>query len=584
MMQILKNVWSRDRKSFLLIIILNVCVALMSSFSIVMLIPMLDLLEVSVDGDSSMQLLLMPFEGISYFGRAMSIIGIFVVLLILQAVFSRIATVQQNAFLERYEQGLRKDLYDAVHHAQWEKLSVKSSADLINLFTVQCRQAKFCLQWIVALIGTVVTTLMQIAIAFWISLPVSLVILIVGAVFLMLFWPFLKKSKEYGKKSLEASRNLYREVQNQLNGIKEIRAYGVEDYHSGVFDEVSRDCYEACLHTTQMRVIPQLCYAIGAAVLIAIAFVYSVLILKVGTAQLIILVYIFTRLWPLFSGWQEKLQNIQTYVPAYETIQSSIRELANAKQGSIAGAKALDLTGNVIFDNVSFVYQNGNESVLNNVSFSLPFGSVTALVGPSGAGKSTTADLLLGLLQPTSGKILVDDIALDIEHLNMWRSCIGYIPQEPLILNTTVRENLLRFHPDATEEEMVAALKKSYAWSFVEKLPQGLDTVLGDKGIRLSGGERQRIVLARVLMGNPRLIVLDEATSALDYESESFIRESIRSLRGSTTVLVIAHRLATIQGADRAIVLADGIVAEQGTMQELLRNPNGYLAGMVSVE
>lgn len=584
MMQILKNVWSRDKKSFLSIILLNVCVALMSSFSIVMLVPMLDLLEISVESGSAMQQLLMPFEGISYFWRAMSIIAIFVVLLVLQAIFSRFATVRQNAFLERYEQGLRKDLYEAVRHAQWETLSVKSGADLINLFTVQCRQAKFCLQWTIALIGTVVTAAMQMAIAFWISLPITLVVLIVGTAFLTLFRPFLKKSKEYGKKSLEANRNLHREVQNQLNSIKEIRAYGVEDYHSKIFEEASRDCYDACLHTTQMRVIPQLCYSIGAAVLIAIAFVYSVLILKVGTVQLILLVYIFSRLWPLFSGWQEKLQNIQAYVPAYETIQTAIRELKHAKKRPNTGAEKLDFAGEVAFERVSFIYQNGNETVLNDVSFSLPCGSVTALIGASGAGKSTTADLLLGLLQPTSGRILIDGTPLESEHLNMWRSCIGYIPQEPLILNTTVRENLLRFHPGATEEEMIAALEKSFAWSFVEKLPQGIDTVLGDKGIRLSGGERQRIVLARVLMGNPKLIVLDEATSALDYESESFIRESIRSLRGSTTVLVIAHRLATIQGADRAIVLADGIVAEQGTMQELLRNPNGYLAGMVSVE
>lgn len=584
MMQILKNVWAREKKSFLGILLLNTCASLMSSFGIIMLVPMLDLLEISLDNNSSMQQLLIPFEGIPYFWRALSIIAIFVVLLVLQAIFSRFATVRQNAFLERYEQGLRKDLYEAVRHSQWETLSVKSSADFINLFTAQCRQAKLCLQWTIALIGTVVTAAIQIAIAFWISLPITLVTLIVGAVFLMLFRPFLKKSKEYGRKYLQASRKLHREVQNQLNGMKEIRAYGVEDYHSEIFDDVSRECYETCLNTTQMRVIPQLCYSIGAAVLIAIAFVYSVLILNVGTVQLILLVYIFSRLWPLFSGWQERLQNIQANVPAYEAIQTAIRELKHARKAPNNGAEKLDFTAEVAFDHVTFFYRNGNETVLNDVSFSLPCGSVTALIGPSGAGKSTTADLLLGLLQPTSGRILIDGAPLDATHLNMWRSSIGYIPQEPLILNTTVRENLLRFHPNATEEEMIAALKKSFAWSVVEKLPQGLDTVLGDKGIRLSGGERQRIVLARVLMGNPKLIVLDEATSALDYESENFIRESIRSLRGSTTVLVIAHRLATIQGADRAIVLADGAVAEQGTMQELLRNPNGYLAGMVSVE
>ena len=209
---------------------------------------------------------------------------------------------------------------------------------------------------------------------------------------------------------------------------------------------------------------------------------------------------------------------------------------------------------------------------------------MTALVGPSGAGKSTTADLLLGLLSPTKGEILVDGVPLMGEGLNAWCENIGYIPQEPLILNATVRENLLRFHPQASEEEMIEALKQSLAWPFVEKLPEGLDTVLGDKGVRISGGERQRIVLARVLIGKPKLIILDEATSALDYESESFIRETIRSLREKTTVLIIAHRMATIRGADRAIVLLNGEIAEQGSLQELLEKEDTYLAKMVSME
>ena len=131
---------------------------------------------------------------------------------------------------------------------------------------------------------------------------------------------------------------------------------------------------------------------------------------------------------------------------------------------------------------------------------------------------------------------------------------------------------------------MIEALKRSLAWPFVEKLPKGLDTVLGDKGTRISGGERQRIVLARVLMGNPKLIILDEATSALDYESESFVRETIRSLQGETTVLIIAHRMATIRGADRAIVLLNGQIAEQGSLEELLKKEDTYLAKMVNME
>ncbi len=584
MKQILKTVWRMDKKNFLLILLLNIGVALTSSISIVLLIPMLDLLAVSVSNDGALGMLLQPFAGLTYLQRAVTIIAAFIVLMLLRALLNSFATVRQNAYLERYEMGMRNDVYQAIGSASWETLSERSGAELVQLISLQCRQARFCLQLTIGLIASAFSALLQLAIAVWMSLPVTLMAVIVGAGFLFLFRPFLKKSREYGQKAVEANRELHRETQNQLNSIKEIRAYGAEDHHSKLFADISQKYYDISLRTTQLRVIPQLCYSVAAAILIGIAFVFSVLILDTGTAQLMILIYIFSRLWPVFSSWQGHLQSIQAYVPAYETVRSAIDDLTRGihepqnRDGTVIFAQK------VAFDNVGFTYQNSNEEVLKGLSFTLPRGSVTALVGPSGAGKSTTADLLLGLLRPTKGQILVDGVVLDGQNLGAWRKTIGYIPQEPLIINATVRENLLRFHPEATEEEMIHALKRSLAWPFVEKLPHGLDTVLGDKGVRLSGGERQRIVFARVLMGRPKLIILDEATSALDYESESFIQETIRSLRDDTTVLIIAHRIATIRGADRAIVLLNGRIEEQGSLQELLQKEDSYLAKMVSVE
>lgn len=584
MKQILKTVWQMDRRNFLLILLLNIGVALTSSISIVLLIPMLDLLEVSIGDSGALGILLQPFAGMNYLERAVAIIAVFIVLMLLRALLNSFATVRQNAYLERYEMGMRKDVYQAIGSASWETLSERSGAELIQLISLQCRQARFCLQWTIGLIASAFSALLQLVIALWMSLPVTIMALVVGASFLFLFRPFLKKSKEYGQKAVEVNRELHRETQNQLSSIKEIRAYGAEDHHRKLFAQISQKYYDISLRTTQLRVIPQLCYSVAAAVLIGIAFVFSVLILDTGTAQLMVLVYIFSRLWPVFSSWQGQLQNIQAYVPAYETVQASICDLTKGQREPQSRDGSVNFTQQITFDKVGFTYKSGSEEVLKDLCFTLPRGSVTALVGPSGAGKSTTADLLLGLLQPTEGRILVDDVALDSQNLGAWRKRIGYIPQEPLILNATIRENLLRFHPEAGEEEMISALKRSLAWPFIEKLPNGLDTVLGDNGVRLSGGERQRIVLARVLMGDPSLIILDEATSALDYESENFIRQTIRSLREDTTVLIIAHRMATIRGADRAIVLLNGRIEEQGSLQELLQKQDSYLTKMVSVE
>ncbi len=583
MKNLLADVWKKDKKALIGIICLNIALALTGSVGTVMLVPMLDLLEVDM-GSGALAGLMRPLADLSYLQRAVVIIGIFVAVMLAKAVLTRSATVLQNKFLERYEMGLRSQLYSAIAGAHWETLARKKHSDLVSLFTVQCRQSRMCLQWIISLFSSFASAAMQLAIACWLSLPVTVLVLVVGVSFLMSFRSFQSKSKECGKESVKNSRAMYFEIQNQLSSIKETRAYGVEEENKRLFNDVSQAYYDISLKTTQLQVMPQLCYSVASAVLIAFAFVISVLVLKVDTASLVVLVYIFSRLWPVFSGCQAKLQNIASSMPSFDTLQETVAALKQNAATQTVGKEPLAFAREVKFDKVSFSYRDGTEPVLVDVSFSLPYGSVTALCGRSGAGKSTSADLLLGLLQPTAGQILIDGVALTQENAGSWRRSLGYVPQSPLIIDASIRENLRRFHPEATEEEMVKALKDSLAWEFVEKLPEGLDTVLGTKGIRLSGGEQQRIVLARVLLGNPRLIILDEATSALDYESEAAIRQTIQTLKGKTTVLIIAHRLATIRGADRAVVLEDRRVAESGSLTELLSKDSGYLANMLTVE
>ncbi len=583
MKAILQGVWQKDRRGFVQLLVLNIAVALTGGISTVMLVPMLDLLQIEVDG-SGMQTILRPFGQLSYLHRAILIIAIFVILVILQAVLRGGSAVKENAFLERYEMALRQELYGGIHSADWETLSRIKHTDFVNLILTQCRQVRICLQLVIGLFASAASAVLQLVIACWLSPSVTGLVLGVGVVFLFLFRPFQKRSRACGQQAVEANRAMYWEVQNQLSSIKEMRAYGVEAENAKLFHQLSQEYYAISRRAAHLRVLPQLCYSIASAVLIALAFVVSVLVLDVDVARLVILVYIFSRLWPVFSSWQGQLQRIQSCVPAFEKIQEMLRRMRRAQHRPARSGQGISLGQAVIFDHVGFTYQDGQTPVLEDVSFTLPAGSVTALVGRSGAGKSTTADLLLGLLRPTQGVILADGVPLQEDNVGQWRKSVGYVPQSPLIMDTTVRENLRRFHPEATEAEMIQALKDALAWPFIEKLEKGLDTVLGTKGVGLSGGEQQRLVLARVLLGAPSLVVLDEATSALDHESERMIRQTIQTLKGKTTVLIIAHRLATIRTADRAVVLENGRVAESGQLSQLLEKENGYLAGMVTGE
>jgi subfamily B ATP-binding cassette protein MsbA len=236
---------------------------------------------------------------------------------------------------------------------------------------------------------------------------------------------------------------------------------------------------------------------------------------------------------------------------------------------------ATDIKGNIVFDDVSFAYEE-NKEVLHNISFSAPAGSVTALVGSSGSGKSTIAGLAATFLNPVAGKITLDDKDLSKINLSSYRQYLGVVLQDDFLYEGTIRENILFPRPNATEEELRKAVEGAYVNEFTDRFELGLDTVIGERGVKLSGGQRQRISIARALLANPKIIILDEATSNLDTESESFIQKSLQVLMKDRTTFVIAHRLSTIQQADQILVIEDGNIVERGKHDELIASKGRY--------
>lgn len=233
------------------------------------------------------------------------------------------------------------------------------------------------------------------------------------------------------------------------------------------------------------------------------------------------------------------------------------------------------LKGDVAFNNVSFAYQE-DKNVLHNISFNAPSGSVVALVGSSGSGKSTIAGLSATFLNPTSGTITVDDQDITKVKLSSFRKHLGVVLQDEFLFEGTIRENILFPRPNATEEELQKAVKAAYVSEFTDRFDDGLDTMIGERGVKLSGGQRQRIAIARAILADPKMIILDEATSNLDTESEKMIQESLAELTANRTTIVIAHRLSTIRKADQILVIEAGKIAERGNHDELIAKQGRY--------
>ena len=234
-----------------------------------------------------------------------------------------------------------------------------------------------------------------------------------------------------------------------------------------------------------------------------------------------------------------------------------------------------ELTGDVSFENVSFSYEEDRE-VLSNISFQAPAGTVTALVGSSGSGKTTIAGLTASFMNPGTGVVRIDGQDLSRATLESYRSQLGVVLQDDFLFDGTIRENILFGRPEASQEEMEEAVKAAHVKEFTDRLADGVETLIGERGVKLSGGQRQRVSIARALLADPRILILDEATSNLDTESESYIQESLKTLMKGRTTLVIAHRLSTIRQAHQILVIEEGQIVERGTHHELIQKEGRY--------
>jgi ABC-type multidrug transport system fused ATPase/permease subunit len=250
-----------------------------------------------------------------------------------------------------------------------------------------------------------------------------------------------------------------------------------------------------------------------------------------------------------------------------------------------AGVTPLAVRGDIDYRNVAFRYPTRPDlAVLKNISFDIQAGEKIALVGPSGAGKSTIVQLLMQFYELSAGRILVDGRDVRQYDLTELRRHIGIVPQETILFGGSIRENIAYGKTDASDQEVIQAARKANAWQFIESFPEGLDTLVGERGIKLSGGQRQRIAIARAILKNPAILILDEATSSLDSESEKLVQQAMDELMRNRTSIIIAHRLSTIRKVDKILVIDGGRIVEQGSHEELAHNDNGLYANLLKLQ
>jgi len=430
---------------------------------------------------------------------------------------------------------------------------------------------------LVQLIGGTITAVIALVLLIKISPMMTLYVLLPVAVFAVIalkaFGYIRPIFKERGVINAEVTGRLT----ETLNGIRIIKAFNAEEseiktFESGVdrlFQNVKKSLTSTAIITSSATFLLGLAstgimgiggYMIIKGELTFGDFLAFTLYLGFMIAPIVQMSNIGSQLTEAFAGL-DRTEEIMNTPPEEDP--------------SVRTIKLKEIKGDIEFNNVTFAYEEGKD-VLNGISFKAPAGSVTALVGTSGSGKTTIAGLVATFLNPESGTITLDGNDLSAITLSSYRQHLGVVLQDDFLFEGTIRENILFLRPNATETELLAAVNAAYVNEFTDRFEKGLDTIIGERGVKLSGGQRQRIAIARAILANPRIIILDEATSNLDTQSESMIQKSLAELMKGRTTFVIAHRLSTIRQATQILVIENGQIAEQGTHQDLIDKKGRY--------
>lgn len=545
-----------------LLLLLMIAVALTDGIGIVMLVPLLG----TMGGGKSDGLVAKWLQTTGLQGDLATLLALFVALVIVRAilVFSlgQLRLRMQHTFVDQ----MRQRCYKRLLGAEWRWLSGQHAGDQNATLLTNIATVGVGFDQLVGLCATVVLAAAYGVVALYLSWPTTLLAMALGAVAFVALAGFRRRATVFGRDLTQANRDLHRHVQQGLSSIRLAKIFGNEASLDSGFGRAIGAVRDSKLSFSRDTALSQALIQIAAAVLLALLAYAGIAIWAIPLAVLLPLALILIRLAPMLAMIQQGWNSILHALPALDDVRRLLSE-AEAYAEPIGETGSVRLRHSITLSAVSFSYFKQCGRALDSVTMTIAAKSTTAICGESGSGKSTLADLLLGLLCPDSGSILIDGQILSDQNRRIWRQNVAYVEQSPTLFHDTIRANLLWGKADASDAELVTALKMASA-EFALASPGGLDAIVGDGGMRLSGGERQRITLARALLRQPDLLILDEATSALDPENEAAISRVLAALHGQMTIILIGHRDSIRASADSIFELAGGRVVSQESRQE----------------
>jgi ATP-binding cassette subfamily C protein len=551
------------RRSLLMILAL-VASGLAEGFGIISLVPVLEMFVKNGTGET---LLIGDYvrDSFHYVGIEPTLgvlLSLLVFFSILKACFVWLSLRQVGYTIANVTSDLRLKLLNGLMLAQWGYFTTQPVGSLSNSLGWETAKAANAYKQIAQLVAGTINVLVYITIAFLVSWKVVAVAVVVSVLFMYLLRSMVSLSRSSGKSQTRVMKSLSSRFVDALHGIKAIKAMGREKQLWYLLEDetyqINKAQRQSVFAKAILDVVREPMVMLVISVGLFVIFTYS----EQSFSAILILIFLFNRVMTRISMLQKNYQVMVNSEAVFWSLMATINQAELNREQELAHRVSPTLENTLVFDHVSFSY--GDYTVLNNVNLSIEAGQFVTLTGPSGAGKTTLVDLVLGFYRPTDGEIRADDVSLEKINRHDWRKLVGYVPQEMFLFHESVFKNVTLGDESLTRDDVEAALMSAGIWNYISTLPDGIDTVVGERGSKLSGGQRQRIALARAIVHRPRLLILDEVTASLDPKTEKEICATLMAISKDTTILSVSHQPALIEAADVVYQIRDGNVNRVG--------------------